>query len=329
MSTNIMNEYIKLTKKHMTQYMKLIFGAKFDKVIFEELLDSYINARYYDLNGDKSDNTLKAEILSEVEKKKIKLKDKKNEETLEYMCAFFSYILYFDRVIPNKSLERTIESINGLRKRLLQKENDIIKELSDALEGNLLEIDNLLKKYESTEFYLKITNFSSFKTAYKVTLQYSFSMPKVYSRFAIEKALNTGMVVEDKLFVEYSLITVQIIRDIIKGNFKKQYIVELADTLFKKKQKLERLLNLTDNLAIQDKLNFEIEYKVFTENKEQVYALMQRGFKFACFLDDTFTADLKDIEKLNIFHLILISADITNGYYAVMENNNKLNIIEV
>ena len=328
MATNIMNEYIKLTKKHLMQYMKIIFDNKFNKDIFEEFLESYINARYYDLNGDKSDNTLKAEILSEIEKKKIKLKNVDNNEILEYMPVFFSYILYFDKVIPNKSLEKTIESINELRKRLLQKDNDIIEELTKCLKESLEEIENLLKKYESKDFYLKITNFNTFRTAYKVRLQYSFPMPKVYSSFALEKALNTGTISEDKLFIAYSLVTIQIIRDIIKGNFKKQYIIELTDTLFGKKQKLERLLKLIDNLAVQDKLNLKIEHKVFIKNKEQIYALMQRGFRFACVLDETFISDAKEIEKLKIFRFVLISGNI-DGYYMIMENTNKLNIIEI
>lgn len=33
---NIMNEYIKLTKKHILQYMKLIFENQFNRKIFEE-----------------------------------------------------------------------------------------------------------------------------------------------------------------------------------------------------------------------------------------------------------------------------------------------------
>jgi len=106
---NIMNEYMKLTKKHITQYMKIIFDNKFDKDILEELLETYMDTRYYDLNGDKSDNTLRAEILAEIEKKRLELRTEKNFEILGYMCDFFGYILYFDRVIPNKSLEKTIE----------------------------------------------------------------------------------------------------------------------------------------------------------------------------------------------------------------------------
>jgi len=329
MATNIMNEYIKLTEKHLTQYMKIIFDNKFDETIFEELLESYMNARYYDLNGDKSDNTLKAEILSEIEKKKLKLKPKYEENTLEYMCVFFSYILYFDRVIPNKNLQKTVESINEMSKRLLKRKVDITEKLSVALNENLEQINNLLEKYESTDFNLKIVSYSSYKTAYRVALEYSFSIPKVYSNFATQKVFNTGTIAEDKLFIEYSLITIQIIQDIVKGNFKRQYLVELTDTLFSKKQKLERILKLVDNPAIQDKLNFRIEHKVFLKHKELIYSLMQRGFKFACFLDETFVADALEIEKLNTFNFVLVSAELTDGYYAITEGNRKLKIIEL
>lgn len=297
--------------------------------MFEELIETYINTRYYDLNGDKSDNTLKAEILAELQKKKSDMQDEdSNDQTLDYMCNFFAYLLYFDRVIPNKNLDKTVESINELRKRLLGKEDDKKEELSSALKENQEETNNLLEKYESTDFNLKITTCGTSQTAYKVELKYNFAMPKVYSSYAIQKAFNTGTVAEDKLFVTYPLIVVQIIKDIIKGNFKKQYIIELADSLFKKKQKLERVLNVVDNLAIQDKLSFKIDYGIFIKNKDLIYILMQKGFRFTIFLDNTFKPDPLEIEKLNMFRFILIRGDITEGFYAVAENTHKLNIIE-
>ena len=45
----------------------------------------------------------------------------------------------------------------------------------------------------------------------------------LYSTQAIENVFNSGLVAEDKLFVEYNLMSVEIIQDILKGNFKRQY----------------------------------------------------------------------------------------------------------
>jgi hypothetical protein len=43
------------------------------------------------------------------------------EPIIESMYTFFTHILYFDRVIPTKDLEKTIDTIHGLRESLLEK----------------------------------------------------------------------------------------------------------------------------------------------------------------------------------------------------------------
>ena len=48
-----------------------------------------------------------------------------------------------------------------------------------------------------------------------------------------------------------SLITV---RDIVDGDFKGIYIAEFANTLFKKKTKLDSILSLIENQALQEKI---------------------------------------------------------------------------
>ena len=47
MTINIMNEYIALTKKQITTYLKLIFENTYDKRYDDMYSEKYINARYY------------------------------------------------------------------------------------------------------------------------------------------------------------------------------------------------------------------------------------------------------------------------------------------
>lgn len=331
MAQNIMNEYIKLTKEHMNRYMKLILRNDFDSSIFDEFWESYLNARYYDLNGYKSDNTLKEEILLELNKKKDKLKERHStkRKLIEDMYLFLNHLIYFDKISPNKDLEKTIEDINYLCKELLGREENSFKDtLRESLMTNTKEVEELLKKFECQDFYISISNYRTIKNVYRVNLKYNFRMPMVYSNLAINKAFTTGTVNEDKLFIEYSLISIQIIQDIIRGNFKKQYVVEFADSLFEKGQKLERVLKTVENQAIQDKLNFKIEYNTFLENKMMVYDFIKRGFRFAVIIDEKFDGTLESIEKLKVFSYVMINEN-AKWYHHIVEGIDSKYIIEV
>jgi len=332
MANNVMNEYIELTEKHMIQYMKLIFQNKFDSSVFSEFWASYLDVRYYDLNGFKNDTTLKNEIIEELDSRKIKLlgKAKGKEKIIEDTYSFFAHLIYLDRVSPNKDLGKTLDDITGLRIELLGKaaDKDFRTEIGKVLKENQKEVDELFETYKSTDFYVSVSNYKTSAYVYKVTLKYNFKMPMVYSLFAINKAFNTGTVGEDRLFIEYTLMSVQIIQDIVRGNFKKQYIVDFADTLFDKRQKLERLFKLIENPVIQDKLMVKIPYEMFIKNKDLIYRLMKRGFRFAIIIDDTFEGTLDAIAKLNVFKYILVNEN-TKWFHNIIDNIDEKNIIEI
>lgn len=326
---NIMDEYIKITKKYMNQYMKLILGSKFNKDIFENYLEVYLSTRYYDLNEDKNNTTLKQEILLELEEAKNKLELQMEDKTIEYMYMLFGQLLYFDKVIPNKDIDTVIDTIINLRKEMsLTEDVELRKNINKLFEENVKETDSFLEKFESKEFYVKFSNYKSIKNVYRISLKYNFEFPPLYSMFAIDKAFNTGTTNEDRLFVEYYLTTIRILDDIIKGNFKKQYIVELATSLFEKEQKIERLLSVVENQAIQDKLSFKIKYEEFLENKEKIYELMKRGFRFTVILDNSFKASVEEIERLFIFKFILIDENIDCYTQIMSEADRFKNLIE-
>ena len=47
MSCNVVGNYIKMIKKNIKSYIELIMGDMFDSYVFDELLNFYINERYY------------------------------------------------------------------------------------------------------------------------------------------------------------------------------------------------------------------------------------------------------------------------------------------
>ena len=312
MTINIMNQYIEITKKQINSYMRLVLGKKFIKSYQEEFLEKYIKIRYYNFYDDLENSTLRKKILNILKRtaEDLIIYNIEDREIIEIMCTFFYYNLYFDNVIYYKDLKEKISKIDKLRKRVFNKEE---KDFKDELYNTIIEYNNqkeeLLNRFETKEFILKVSNYPDKVGIYRINLKNNIEIPKVYSEYAKNKAFNIGIINEDKLIIEYYLTVIRIIKDIRKLNFKRQYIVEFADTILKKPQKLKKLLNVINNAAIQDKICMKIRYEKFMENKEAIYELMREGYKIAIILDDSFEVDFKNLESLDMFKFIIINKD--------------------
>ena len=160
-------------------------------------------------------------------------------------------------------------------------------------------------------------------------LKYNIKFPMIYSNNAIEKVFNSDIVNEDKLFIEYILLSIKIINDIEDGNYNLNYLVEFSNSLFEKKQKLNRLLEVINNQSIQDRISFIIDHKNFIKYKEEIYNFIKEGFKIAIKLDETFEFDVIELKRLTIFSYILVDKNF-NYYQDVLKNKKILeNIIEI
>lgn len=331
MAYNTMNEYIKITKNRILMYMKEILGNKFRKKISEKYVDSYINIRYYNINN--KDTKIRTQILDELDnQKRILLKNATKEETkiVEDTYIFYKYIANLDDIIYTENTEKTINRICELReKKLNKKEDDFKEKFEKIVKETKKETQNLLLKIESKYFYLKITNYEGIQNVERINLKYNIEFPAIYSNSVIEKAFHTNIIDEDRLFVEYNLIIKQVINDIRKGNFKKQYILEFSDMLIKKKQKTTRLMTILSNPAVQDKVSIKIKYKTFYENKDFVQQLMRNGYKISIIIDEKFNGTLREIESLNMFKYILVDKE--SEYYDQIKKNGQIikKIIEI
>ena len=328
-----MNEYIRLTRKQITTYLKLIFENTYEKRYDDMYSEKYINARYYHFFKGSENATIRKTILEELRKtyEYAISENFQDKEFIDKLHVFFCYVLYFDHVVYCKDLKNKISQITKLRKKVLNRDNDgfeenLYKEMTNISD----EKEKLLNKFHADEFYLKISNYKNMVNVYRVNMKFNLKFPMEYSEMAINKVFQSGITNEDKLMIEYYLITVQIIRDVIKQNFKKQYIVEFAETLLSKPKKIKSILNIIDNAVIQDKLCLKIRNEHFIENKETVYELMREGYRFAIILDNSFEANYKNMENLKMFKYVLLNKD-SKQYGQVMQFNKEVknNIIEI
>lgn len=312
---NVMDMYLNFTEKRIKKYMKMIYGRYYDEEITTEYLRTYVNARYYNIrNTDKPARAFYIRIIDELEFKEQILikKDKTKQKVINNVKKVFAYMLFFDNVRKVENFKK-IESLREIIKKIMEivtsefniktskeKEESLYKEIT----SDMLEADIFLDKFETDEFVLNFENCEQKEELYFAKLEHNVKMPMQYSDTAIEKVFTQGIVAEDKLQIEYMLLSVIAVRDIIAGNFKDTYIAEFADTLFKKKAKLDSLLSIIENQALQDKININIDYTDYVKNQKTVLEYTNKGYNFAITLDNTIKS-VEDVEKLKMFKIVI------------------------
>ena len=332
MGVNIVEEYIKIVHKEFKSYMKLICESKYENKIFEEYFNKYIESRYYNYYEKDEQKNLKQTILETLEETQMELLKISNKEIVNTMYIFFYYMMYFDHVIKSKDLGKTIEKIAQEKEKIFKKNFNKQEFQRELLEQSRYYEDQkrkLMEKYQTEDFYIKLTNYKGICDVIRVNLKYNIKLPNIYSEMAIHKGFNTGIINEDKLYVEYNLISLKILEDILKLNFKKQYIVEFAETLLDKPKKLKNILEYINNPILQDKISLKIKYSTYTEKTESIKELLKKGFKITVILDDTFKSNYANIEKLKIFSYTIINKE-SKMYETIVKNKDRIkNLIEI
>ena len=333
MTVNIMEQYIEITKKQIEDYMKLVLEEKFNKTYCDLFIERYINIRYYNYYENEMAETIRRKILSHLKQvsEDMIINNINDRELIENMRVLFYYVLYFDNVVYYKDLENKIMQIAKIRMRIYGKiTENFEKNLFQTMQKYINDKRKLVEKFLSNEFYLKITNYPDKLKIYRVNLKFkNIKFPLEYSEFAINKAFQTGLMAEDKLVIEYYLVVLQILKDVLKLNFKRKYILEFADTLLKKTKKIKGILNIISSSAVQDKVSLKIKYEQFIQNKEIIYDLMRNGYKITIILDNSFDVTFKNIETLQMFEFVIISRDLKKYNEIKQEVKELHNIIEI
>ena len=341
---NLMDMYLNFTEKRIKKYMRMIYSVYYNEEIVSEYLKTYINARYYNIrNTEKPARAFYLRIIDELEFKKdilikkneVETEDREEKEEklklINNMQEVFEYILFFDNVRKIENFKK-IDSLREIVKKIMEtviaeykiknsKENEenIYKEVT----SDMIEKEVFLDKFETDEFIINIENCEQREDLYFAKLDHNIKMPIQYSETAIEKVFTEGIVAEDKLQVEYMLLSLISLRDIIGGNFKDIYIAEFTNTLFKKKVKLDGLLSIISNQALQAKIHINIDYSDYIKNQKTILEYRNKGFDFTITLDNTITR-VEDVERLKMFKIVIAPKNLVL-YKELKQNKAILN----
>lgn len=324
---NIVQKHITDTQKRFKKYFSMILKSKYDREVADELIQAYIDSRYYNYEVDTNIRVFHRRIYEVIKKKAEILRDELPDkiETIDYTQELFQYFFYFDYVRKNVEVSEVIKLISEKREKKYNLRNpdtkNFIKEFSELVESDLKKINDLLKLYDSTkDFELTLKKLDD--NMYRVKLLYNFDFPEIFSKEIIEETFETDVIGEDRLFVEYPMVANEVLKEILNGNFNKIYVVDFAESLLKKKKKLEQLLEILENQATQDKVYFEIKFEDFVKNKKEVFEVIKRGFKFALVTNSEMPKFTKDeLQITEVFGCIL--AD-TNDINKQRYKNDKI-----
>lgn len=321
---NALKEYINFEKNNINVFAKEVLSDYYDEELFNKLLNTYIENRYYNFYGDKNCN-LEDTIFDHLKKKLMKLIEGVDEETknkISEMYVLFNYILCFDGVnnINDITLVKLLcdyrKSLFGINDAIFQK--NITKLISSVNEKR----EKFFNFFNSEEFYLNEYSTSK-EDVFDIEIRHNIEFPKLYSEYAIERVFNTLDINEDKLLVEYYLITKKIIENIKGCIFNRYYMLDLAPSLFEDKDKLYNLLSIAEDDCFKNQTIMKINYENYAKYTDIVKNMIRDGYKFAIFIDDDINKD--DFILFNIFDYIVVNKD--SKYCKDMEDNDKIIIV--
>ena len=331
MTTNLMEQYLNITKLFIKEFTKLFLEEEYKEDISKEFISAYIDSRIYNYSGNNEKFFYKRiyQNLINIKNELIGKLDKNLEKAIEDNLRIYQFVFYIDGVRPIGDLNEFVKLICEKRKEIIDKNetkdtnlsfNRLIKKYNEDKE-------KFFKNYETTDFSLEIEKYILVDDTYKAKLKYNFRIPYIYSQKVIDEVYNSGTVNEDKLIIEYTLLTLNCIKEINNGNFTTKYLVEFANTLFDKSNKIKQSLRVLNNQAIQEKIILKVNYADYEENKELFYELIKEGFKFAIIIDNSFKADMINLKKLNMFDYLLVPEKSENYYDIKYYENNITNIV--
>ena len=276
MSLNVMNTYLKFNRRRLINYSKIILEKYYYKGIFEELLDTYIDLRYNELPSVANLKLINKELINKAEDLKTY-----NIDDVILTLTYFPFIYYLDNFLK-KDVDVIIDKINNYRVKQL-KLDVLDNELKNIILNDQKRIDKYINSFDSKEFNLSIGK-TNIVNLYTTEVIHNIRIPKLYSEYAINNVYNRGIVLENKLFINYYMVSKLILTDILNFNFK-YYIVNFSKSLVDKEDKQKRLFNIIDNDIIKDRIILKVDESDFLKYRDNYLKYINEGYKFILYLN--------------------------------------------
>ncbi len=321
---NMLKEYIDFEKNNITLFAKQVLSTDYyEEEAFSKLLDIYMENRYYNFYSDEA-TPFEERIFNHLRKAVMKLSEGEDEsvkDRLIEMFTVFNYVLCLDGVktITYKTLVRLVSEYH----RNLYNLDDVTL-FREEITKLLKNIEDKRKKFfdyfKTSDFEIKKYTTSK-DNLVDVELKYNIKFPRLYSEFAIDRVFHEGVINEDKLLVEYYLLTSMIINDIRGCVFDRFYLIDFATSLFEDKERLAKLLEISSDDCFKGQTIFKIKYEDYTKYGNDIKNMIRDGYMFAVKVNDDI--DKNDFILFEMFSYIIVD----NNSKFLKEKNKKIIVI--
>ena len=304
MDYNIIEEYIDFVRNNFLQFFKIALGSKYQKNLTQIFIDKYIYVRYYNETNYLATKDFINRVNSELVDLTEKLADDDNIDNIKNIVALFGYLVYLDDA---SMIQEDLELIRTLVY------DDIVK--MNNKEETLKSLIEWYKKFkDSKERFNDVLVTKDFnlleKKLYKklhyLELEHNVKISNLYSEYAIDKAYNSGVVAEDKLFITYILASRLVLENAVNLDFSRFYMVPMISTLFEKEKKFSRLINILNNVLAKKYISIRITYSDYKANKRKIDELISEGYTFGLEIDSKYTGISSE---LVLFPYVLVYED--------------------
>ncbi len=320
MNYNIITEYFNFSKSCVNNYLKKILGKFYDREAADKYLQVYMDTRYYGKYNNPSipffDNV--QNNLNYIYKLNERLdRDKKMLRTIKA----FNFIYYFDNVKECDSIKQIIDEIEEFRKVELglNKNKKFNNDLFELVKEDLIKKKEYIDTVNSDKFYYDFSKTSK-EGVFELIINQNLKFPIVYNSVIIDKVFNSADLSQRKATIEFSFGALSVLKDIIKGEFKFEYLVTYPSDISSKKTLFNKLMSIVDNEMLKERITIKITYTDFVKEKESIYDLIRQGFKFAVILANDFEETEENLAIMAVFKYIIINK--RNDFRFVNNNRN-------
>ena len=276
--------------------------------------NAYVDIRYYNEYDDSEGSRKlfnKVESIMKIISKKLietyKGSDSKYSEKVKRYASKFVLIADLEEFNNIDSVAEVRESFKKSLSEYVKRENkDWNDEEIDSIIQKIIKIkrnyvgivEYFLNKFDTNVFKLECNNLSLKKNIFVAKLKHNIAFSKVYSDYIIDKTYTEGIIAEDKMSILLTLLSLELVNDMITSNFNKKYMFYVPNTLYKKQKKFEKTLKAIDDEYAKNNILILLTYEELKSNKKFINKIKSSGYKFAL----TFTKEniLKDEEMSDL-----------------------------
>lgn len=322
----VFEEYIKYVDNFLVNYFKLLLSSRYEKRLVKPFIDKYKDVRYYNKYVVKENDfttrlnkelyNIAREVMEENPDKIDKIKN---------IFALFSYVMFIDGCTKYTDLNTLLKTLYTDENIKLEYSDNTKKELNDLVREYIGKKIDFFKIFESDEFYLKGKKYPN--NILMVDVGQRCNVGKLYSEYAINKAYESELVVENRTYLGILMISSKILSEVLAYDFRSNYIINLPVSLLEKPKKIVKFLKALDDEMVRSKIHLKFTYKDYKKYKKEINSLINQDYSVCLELDETYDINF---DNLFLFSFILISKKYK--YYDIIMNNRdevKTNIIEL